>query len=120
MKKTVTVPKKKLLGALMMAKQAGAAQAGQQPPPGGPPMGAPTPPPSPMGGAPGMKKGGFVPFGKADDDGDEPAGKDGKKKWVPPWAKKKEGGVVKLASGGTVGGRGDGCAQRGKTRGRQV
>ncbi len=55
-----------------------------------------------------------MPFGKKDDG----EAKDGKKeKWVPPWAKKKEGGVVKMAAGGQVGGRGDGCAQRGKTKG---
>lgn len=32
----------------------------------------------------------------------------------------KKGGEVKLAKGGSVGGRGDGIAQRGKTRGRMV
>ncbi len=118
MKKSVTVPKKKLVGALMAAKQAGmqqgaqaaAQQAGPPPgaggpppgPPGAPPGGAPMPPPPPGARPPGMKKGGFVPF----------------------WAKKKgedgEKPTKKMASGGSVGGRGDGCASRGKTRGRMV
>lgn len=90
-KKNVTVPKKKLIGALMAAKQAGAAQAQTQ---GGPPP-ANVPP---MG----MKKGGFVPFW-AKKKGEDDEGKDKPKK--------------KFAAGGMVGGRGDGCATKGKTRG---
>ena len=64
-----------------------------------------------------FKKGGFVPFAK------KAEGKDGdkKEKWVPPWAKKKAGGAIKaFASGGRVGGRGDGCITRGGTKGRYV
>jgi len=86
-------------------------------PPGGMPPGPPpgggmgVPPGPPPGGMPpgpppqGMKKGGKV---KA------------KKKWVPPWIKKKGG--KPFARGGQVGGRGrgDGCAVKGHTRGRMV
>lgn len=100
----VSVPKKKLLNALMLAKQAGAQQAARPAPPA---PGAGAPPPM------GMKKGGFVPFGKKKDAG----GDDKKEKWTPPWAKKAKGGTVKMAGGGMVGGRGDGCAVKGRTKG---
>jgi len=110
-----------IMQAMMQAHQAGvqkgamsAQGAGGPPPPG---AGAP-----PM--APGMKKGGFVPFGKKGEKAegetkaqDKAEGKKGeaKEKWVPPWAKKAGGGVVKFAAGGCC--RGDGIASKGRTRG---
>jgi hypothetical protein len=109
--------KKKIIQAVMAAHQAGiqkGAQAAAQQ--AGPPPGvAGLPPGGPAGGPPpmGMKKGGFVPFAK------KGAGKPGdkKEKWTPPWLKKGK----KFAAGGRVGGgRGDGCASRGRTRGRMV
>lgn len=97
--------KSKIMKAVMQAHVAGIQKgrmAGAQPPAGGPPM------PPPGAGAPppmGMKAGGKVAS---------------KEKWTPPWAKKACGGKVKkMASGGVVrGGRGDGCATRGHTRGK--
>ena len=102
--------KKKILQAVMAAHQAGiqkgaAAAGGAGMPPGLPPGGPAGAPPM------GMKKGGFVPFAK------KGAGKPGdkKEKWTPPWLKKGK----KFAAGGSVsGGRGDGCAMRGRTKGR--
>lgn len=72
---------------------------------GGPPPGIMPPRPGMPPRPPGMKKGGAV-----------------KGKWVPPWAKKgdnpaEEKAEKKFAKGGRVGGRGDGCAQRGHTKG---
>ena len=111
-KSTCKPGKPEVIRALMAAHQAGvqkgamASQGGGGMPPPGPP-GPPGAPPM------GMKKGGFVPFAK------KGAGKPGdkKEKWTPPWAKKGK----KFAAGGRVGGgRGDGCATRGRTRGRMV
>ena len=145
MKKPSAGMRKKIMGAVMAAHQAGmqqGAQAGARPPagpppgaggpppgiaglpPGGPAGGPPMPPPG-AGGPPrppGMKKGGKVEGSAAEEAGESKAveaaeGKKGeaKEKWVPPWAKKSK----KYATGGSVrGGRGDGCAVKGKTKGR--
>lgn len=95
--------KAKILKAVLAAHQAGiqkGAMAAQRP--AGPPGIAGLPPGggAPMG--PGMKAGGKVAP---------------KEKWTPPWAKKGK----KFAAGGCVGGgRGDGCATKGRTKGRMV
>ena len=98
--------KERILQALEAAKKLGAKEVIAKVAPmlqgqGGPPPGGMPPGPPPQG----MKKGGKV---KA------------KKKWVPPWIKKKGG--KPFARGGQVGGRGrgDGCAVKGHTRGRMV
>lgn len=96
---TVKKPgKKAVMQAVMAAHQAGiqkGAAMGAQPQ-AAPGAGAP---PGIAGLRPGMKAGGKV----------------GKEKFVPPWMKKEK----KFAAGGAVGGgRGDGCASRGRTRGK--
>lgn len=119
--------KQAVMQLLQQAKGAGAPPA--PPGPAGPPM---MPPPGAGGPPPGMKsggkahtfkKGGFVPFEKKGAEKTEGKKGDKKEKWVPPWAKKKgfaAGGSVVCASGGMVGGKGDGCAVKGHTKGRMV
>jgi hypothetical protein len=116
---------KKIMEAVLAAHQAGiqkgaAAAAAAPKPAGGPPMAPPGAPP--MGGAPmrppGMKKGGEV-------ESKEMMKKEisfFKRKGAPKSMIRHEEAEMKnkYASGGRVGGRGDGCAQRGKTRGRMV
>jgi hypothetical protein len=129
--------KVKLVRALVAAHKAGimkGAMAARSAPPAAPPMpagGAPMGPPPGAGGPPmGMKKGGEVES-KSDVKKEisfmrkhgasksmiahEQAEARGEKKHI-----KCKGGTVRMAHGGRVGGRGDGIAQRGRTKGRMV